>query len=221
MTQKKRNRTWYLRLCLVGILCPLLLLLGIGAVQGRYRNQMTTEVTFQSTQNQQIYIWNGAAETTETEETLPTEASTETTPTEENAETLQPLEGWSQTEPGKAVLNFQVTNGTADNFCSEPLRFCVRVAASLGIQNPENVTMTLQIGEKKYTAKATQIQEGSTRFVTFGPGWVYGFYDSNDMELTWELLGGRLSKVDAVLTVEGSGDYTSLLRMEVTGFQDT
>lgn len=200
MIPEKRNWTSYLRLCLVGILCPLLLLLSIGTAMGRYRKTEMWEVAFQPTIHQQIFLWDGAVEDTET---------------------LQTLEGWTETEPGKAVLSFQVSNGTADSFCSNPLRFCIRIVASQGIQNPENLQIKLQIGEKEYTAKATKILEGSARFETFGPGWIYGFYDSNETELTWELLEGRLSKVNAVLTVEGVGGYTSLLRMEVTGFQGT
>lgn len=194
MIPEKQNG---IRLCLTGILCVLLFFLSVGVAQGRIRLTKTIHAPFQAIQMQQVCIWDGATGDTED---------------------FQEISGWTETEAGKAALRFQVINGNTDEFCGIPLRFCVRIAVSLGVQNPDHVQIKLQIQEKEYIGKATPILEGSARYQTFGPGWIYGFYDDSGNELSWELLGGELSAVEAVLLVEGTGAYASLLRAEVTAF---
>lgn len=190
MIPKKQNG---IRLCLVGILCVLLLLLSIGTAQGRIRINKGVEASFQPYQTRQVCLW-----------------------AEGDPADLQPLTGWTETGVGSAALHFQVSNGSPEDYCGDTMQFRVRIAASLGIGKPENVALTLQIDGKTYTAKATPIPEGSARYQTFGPGWVYSFIDDSGNELAWELPGGKLSLVDALLTATGAGEYTSLLRTEVT-----
>ena len=200
MMPDKRVRAAGLRLSLTGILCALALFLGTGAALGRYLEKQGKDIAFQALQSQTLFLWNGAV----------------------NGENgLQPLSEWTETGEGSAVLKFQITNGTAGSYCGDTLRFCVRVSASLGIQDPDSMTVTLLIDGKEYTAKPVEIRKGSARYETFGPGWVYCFYDAGGAEVSWELAGGSLSAKDAVLTVAGSGEYVSLVRVEVTASQGT
>ena len=61
---------------------------------------------------------------------------------------------------------------------------CVR--ASLGIEDAENLEITLKQEEATYTGKAEVIEEGSVLAQQFGEGWVYRFYKENK-ECTWQL----------------------------------
>lgn len=196
MISEKRKKTIWLRLCFMGVLCISVLIFGIGAAQARYRMSKPTDVEFQALQNQQVFLWSGA---------------------DADESTLTALDDWTETDSGSAKLNFKISNGTAeDDYCSKPLSFTIRILASQGIQKSENVTISLQIEGEQYTAVPEQILEGSSRYDTFGPGWIYCFYDSNGIEVSWDLDEGKLSVVTAELTVEGAVQYTSLLRLEAT-----
>lgn len=207
MTPKIRNWASLARLCLAGILCAAALLLSISAAQGRYRYRIpnttdetdATEILLQAAKAEQICLWSEAGD---------------------EPEQLIPLTNWTETGIGRAVLKFRVSNGTLESYCSDPLRFGVGIAASLGIQNPDNVHIELKINEKTYTAQPIQIIEGSSRYETFGPGWMYCFFDRSGAEVTWELAEGGFSAVNAELTVEGTGEYVSLLQLEVTAFPE-
>lgn len=61
---------------------------------------------------------------------------------------------------------------------------CVR--ASLGIEDAENLEITLEQEKATYTGKAEVIEEGSVLAQQFGDGWVYRFYKENK-ECTWQL----------------------------------
>lgn len=61
---------------------------------------------------------------------------------------------------------------------------CVR--ASLGIEDAENLEITLEQEEATYAGRAEVIKEGSVLAHQFGDGWVYRFYKENK-ECTWQL----------------------------------
>ncbi|MDD6095776.1 MAG: hypothetical protein PUC29_08550 [Clostridia bacterium] len=199
MNSEKRKQPLPFRLCLVGVLCASLLILGIGTAQARYRNSTEKDIAFQAEQLKQVFLWSD---------------------TGGELSDLTPLADWTQTKGGGAKLSFKVSNGTSEeSFCSEPLSFNIRVAASLGImQNTDNVRVCLKIDGEQYTAVAEPILKGTSRYEKFGPGVIYSFYDEKGVELSWQLTEDSLSVVKAELTVEGVGEYAGLLRLEATAF---
>lgn len=199
MNSEKRKQPLPFRLCLVGVLCASLLILGIGTAQARYRNSSPKDINFQAEQLKQVYLWSD---------------------TGGELSELTPLADWTQSAGGGAKLRFKVSNGTSEeSFSSEPLSFNIRVAASLGImQNTDNVNVCLKIDGEQYTAVAEPILKGTSRYEKFGPGVIYSFYDEKGVELSWQLTEDSLSVVKAELTVEGVGEYAGLLRLEATAF---
>lgn len=200
MISEKRKKSLPFRLCLVGVLCASMLILGIGTAQARYRNSTEKDIAFQAEQIKQVFLWSD---------------------TGGELSELTPLADWTQSAGGGAKLSFKVSNGTSEeSFCSEPLSFNIRIAASLGImQNTDNnVKVCLNIEGEQYTAVAEPILKGTSRYEKFGPGVIYSFYDEKGVELSWQLTEANLSVVKAELTVEGVGEYAGLLRLEATAF---
>ena len=163
-----------IRLCLTGILCVLLFFLSVSTAQGRFRETHGGEASFQAVAAQQV--------------------------------SLSCLGGtdWTYIGAGSGKMDFLVSCPAAESDSSVPLWFTVRVAVTQGIQNADNVQIKLEINGGVYTASATPILAGTTRYETFGPGWLYRFYDSDGNELSWELLSGN--PVAATLTVEGAAN---------------
>ncbi|MBQ2729862.1 MAG: hypothetical protein IJF69_03725 [Clostridia bacterium] len=126
--------------------------------------------------------------------------------------------GWSQEDTG-ASLQFFVANGTdSESFSKRDQTYNIRLISGVGGEGLE-VTLSYTDSEGKTalvesTSKA--IAKGSPLYASNGEGWIYGFYDEDGKELTFELKGEELSYKNFVLTVLGTSEL-SLLNLQVVG----
>lgn len=70
---------------------------------------------------------------------------------------------------------------------------CVR--ASLGIEDADNLEITLKQGEAVYRGSAEAIEDGSVLAQQFGAGWIYRFYKEGK-ECSWKMEAGKKDAQD-------------------------
>lgn len=196
MGQKKLDRLHALAGPLTALLVLGCVCLLIGTAWARYRYRQTIDVEFSQKAADQVYLFG-----------------------EKTADGFSPMpDTLTETENGQ-VLDFVVTNGESESqFSKEDQHAYVRLYASLSLGKGDNLSATLTVNSKQYTAVARQLDADSAICKTFGEGWIYCFMDENGEELRWFLEGGKLSAVDMSLLVNAdTGLDSSLLRLMVTG----
>lgn len=126
---------------------------------------------------------------------------------------------WTETEEGLA-LEFCISNGTSgESFATRDQMASVRLAAGLGIQDPETLTVVLTFErddqQVQLTAVPELIEEGSALYYSFGDGWLYRFYEE-DAEAAFLFDGEELSYQNFTLTVAGETE-AALLDLQILG----
>lgn len=196
MGQKKLDRPHILAAPLTAILLLGCVCLLIGTAWARYRYRQITDVEFSPKTAPQVHLFGG-------------KTANGFTPM---ADTLTEIENGQ-------VLDFVVSNGESQaQFSKEDQHPCVRLYVSLSLGNGDNLSATLTVDGKQYTAVAHRLDADSPICQSFGDGWLYCFMDENGEELRWFLEGDKLSTIDMSLLVEAdTGLDSSLLRLMVTG----
>ena len=112
------------------------------------------------------------------------------------------------------TMEFMLSNGTAeDSFCPYDQRITLSLFATLGLDKPENVTITLTDGWSVYTAECRKVAEGTAWYTRYGPGWVYSFYNEAGEEISWHLTGTRWIEKKMTITVKGESEMPAALSL--------
>ena len=112
------------------------------------------------------------------------------------------------------TMEFMLSNGTAeDSFCPYDQRITLSLFATLGLDKPENVTITLTDGWSVYTAECRKVAEGTAWYTRYGPGWVYSFYNEAGEEISWHLTGTRWIEKKMTITVNGESEMPAALSL--------
>ena len=118
---------------------------------------------------------------------------------------------------------FGVTNGYAQLVSRQEQIYTVRLAVSLGVEDPTKLTVTLSWRDSQgeihqETAEPVPIAEGTTLHTSFGDGWVYRFLQDGQ-EVKFSLPGGELAYANYAITVAGDVEPV-MLDVQIIG-QDT
>ncbi len=134
---------------------------------------------------------------------------------EEAGGELSPLSGgWTLAGDERYILEFLLANGTGEkDFYPQDQAVHFQVIATLGIGDPSKVRITLQAHGMDYIAVPEKIEEGTSLYATYGSGWCYRFIVGSSEEAEFPLVGGRFAQHSMSLTVEGNGEYLSLLQL--------
>lgn len=180
MHQQKKNITRWWGLCALLLLVSVTV--ALAPAFGRYRTILDPfAYHFQAKEPFAVYLWGG-----------------------KTTNGYTPLNGdWTVTPEG-SELPVIVTNGTGTDYARYDLTISIRLAATEGIQEGNNLTLTLRTAEKTYTAVPSQIGANTAFYEDFGAGWFYRFFDADGTEATWELEGEKLSEFTATLTCGGT-----------------
>ena len=122
-------------------------------------------------------------------------------------------------EDKAATLTFAVANGSASQGISaRDQAIQLHMLGSLGIGNEGkapslSVTFSTPDGSKKtIKGNADAIKKGTQAYHSYGPGWLYSFYDSGK-EASCILPGGELNYVLVTVKLRGNlPEYINLLQ---------
>lgn len=198
MRQIKSKRISLYLMTIATLLALACLMLSVGAVYARYKDQTSADPAYQAQEPLDIYLWSGM---------------------DESGEFISGESEW-KTENGQKTLEFYVSN--SGSAAAEEQYISVSLLASLGVQIDESVQFQLYLkwGEEKKVVYGNpqRILPASPLYETVGDGWIIRFQDENGREMTWPLAGGELSYIYARLTVSGMEVYdTSMLKLQVSG----
>ena len=178
MFRGKQNSFARSRIALTTALLAVTLTLLVGTAWGRYREALTGDITLQSRQPANVYLYGGKSETGYTQLT----------------------DHWQvATGGGGSSLPVLVTNTDAGASPERDVTFSLRLAATQGIGAGENWRLSLHVTEADgsvsvYPAVAQAIAEDTQLYQQFGNGWVYRFYDVDGNEVEFTLYGNTLSE---------------------------
>lgn len=111
-------------------------------------------------------------------------------------------------------LSFLAANGrNATIPCEQDQRVNLAVVVTVGVVKPENLMIVLTDGQSSYTAIPFALTEGMIDYETYGPGWMYRFYNETGEELSWPLVGGIFQAREFTLTVTGQSETVAALRL--------
>jgi len=111
-------------------------------------------------------------------------------------------------------LSFLAANGRNARIpCEQDQKVSLAVFATVGVVKPENLTIVLTDGQSSYTAVPFALTEGMADYETYGPGWMYRFYNTAGEELSWPLAGGVFQTREFTLTVTGQSETVTALRL--------
>ena len=181
---------------------------GVGISFARYRNDFLTASFWFSSAVTETILMHG--EVTEEDEEAVVSGTWPETPAM-----------WSYSG-SEAALRFSVSNGqSAENFAERDQNFSVELVASLSIEDPEKLEVTLSVPDEtgewiEYKGTAEELVEGTRYHTVYGDGWVYRFTDEEGNEPVFMLEGGALRYTNCVLTVVGDIG-SSMLSLEISG----
>lgn len=112
------------------------------------------------------------------------------------------------------VLSFLLANGRNARIpCESDQKATLALFATVGVQLAEDLTIVLSDGQSAYTAIAAPVTEGMMWYDSYGPGWIYRFYNAAGEELTWPLPGGIFTARELTLTVSGQSEKVAAFRL--------
>ncbi len=109
------------------------------------------------------------------------------------------------------TLELAVSNGVEDEYYGETdviVEPQLYVSENIGGSSNLSVSFILEQDgtSKTYSSKASEIQEATNLYYSFGAGWVYQFYDDDGEILQLELLGGEYSEIQMRIVVEAKNN---------------
>lgn len=200
--QNRKVQAW-LRFFAAFLLCGLLLGLIFAGTFARYEYSLFKSFEFQyEAQNGQIYIRSVENEKTEvTDDVIPDDESMEG---EVSGEILEDAN----------VVDFIIANGSnEENYCIYDQEATLSLFATIGLENPENFIITLVDGNTTYLASCSEVVRGTDLYTTYGPGWIYHFYDSEGNEIKWLFPGTQIIERRMKLIVVGANDMPATLHL--------
>lgn len=213
MSRPKWNKHPWYTLGLALLLCVAALAAATGTTLARYQAQRSQVLNFQVRSPAQICL--GVMETTEQEDG--------TTVTAFKAkENLT----WEEEIPEEVyLLNLAVANGKSDKaFSDKPQEVSFRLLCSIGMTEGTGISLRIpqEDGYRTVPGVAQEIVEGSSLYVTSGPGYIYTFHEQEDgtgapgKELTWTLPGGTFACIPLSVALEGKlPDYETLIQPQI------
>lgn len=216
MNQSKCNKRPRYLLGLVQLLCAAALVTATGTAQARYRAERDVQLTFQVRSPAQVSLGTMKTETAED--------GTET-------EIFDPegkLSWRTETENELYLLDLVIANGiSAASFSEKDQIVSLRLIGSAGIGEETRIFLRIPPqaeGEQtvEIPATVTEIEEGTSLYVTNGYGYVYTFHQQMEgeeepgEELTWLLPGKKFATIPLMLVIRGTlPEHISLLQPQV------
>lgn len=195
--KRQRSKIASLQCSMALLLCMALMTAALGVTYARYKmdNSQTFKLIYEA-QADQVYI--RAVESS-------TDADIETADAE-NASTEETKENYE--------MEFVLSNGTtAESYCTYDQTASISLFATLGLEKPENFTITLTDGWTVYETVCQKVAEGTVWYSLYGPGWIYHFYNEAGEEISWHLSGTRFIEKKLVLTIEGKSELPAALSL--------
>lgn len=98
----------------------------------------------------------------------------------------------------------------------------VAVLATVGLENPDKLKVTLKKDGQSYAGIAEQVCEGTELYRTFGPGWKYSFYNAQGEEIPFLFPENNQKEIEFEICVQGlqNVNFDSLLRVRAVGTVD-
>lgn len=184
-TQTEKRKAW-MRFLTVLLLCSTMLVITFGTAYARYEKSAEQELalSFEGQENQ-MYI----------------------TLAEAGEASLLAAE-----DVNTQVVEFVLSNGTsAEDYCTYDQMASLAVFATIGVENPENLMMTLYDGGAGYMASCSEISEGSAYYNMYGPGWIYRFYTEAGEEVSWHFPGIQRISRQMYITITGTSELPANL----------
>ncbi len=193
-------------LLLLLFLCIGCMVAATGTTFARYRSESQEKILFEVREPDQVYL--GTVQNVKAKDTF---VSSET------------LEWTVDEETGVASLTFAAANGSdSESYSAKDQAVKLRMLGSLNLAAagmPPELSVTYvsqklngEEEEKTVQGEISYLVEGTALYHTYGPGFVYTFYETTaegKKELTWELPGGKLSHV--TLKIKTTGTVSEVL----------
>lgn len=202
--QNRKSKT-KLNILAAFLLCGIFLAITIGSAYAHYETSVLKQFELQyKAEKGQIYIRSAD----------PAEIEMDA----EDDENTQSTEGEAADSFFKNAYsaNFVLANGTDyDDYCEYDQKATLSMVATIGLGNPNDFIITLVDGGATYTAICTEVLEGTERYNTYGPGWVYHFYDSTGEEVEWQFPGTQYIERKMEILVIGASEMPAALNLIV------
>lgn len=115
-------------------------------------------------------------------------------------------------------FSFAVANGTGDQeYTAYDQDVTLNCFATIGLGDPDNVTLTLEHGENRYEGTASKAEPGSAVYEKNGAGYVYSFLDETGKPVSFTLHGGEVSFLEFTLRLSGEAEEDTLISVSATG----
>ena len=209
--QSRKKQAW-LRFLTTFLLCIAFVSLAFGITYARYEDTLSKTFTLQyEAQSGQIYIRSVENKDREITENEPVAEDSEGVVAEkeenENSESNDILEN-------AYAIDFIISNGSdQENYCTYDQEASLSLFATIGLENPENFIITLADGTTTYLASSTEVVKGTELYTTYGPGWMYHFYDAEGNEITWEFPGTQLIERQMKIIILGVSEMPAALNL--------
>jgi hypothetical protein len=231
MNSQNRKSKIKLNVLAAFLLCGIFLVITVGSAYAHYETTVSKDFKFQyKAETGQVYI--RSVDPAEIEQSVKDEESTETTDEEtevpeneqtdigsENNENQE--ENVSEETANNFVENvysahFVLANGTdLKDYCEYDQKATLSMVATVGLGNPNDFIVMLIDGGSSYTAICTEVLEGTEVYNTYGPGWVYQFYDSTGEEVEWQFPGTQYIERKMEIVVIGASEMPAVLNLIV------
>ncbi|MBQ7160175.1 MAG: hypothetical protein IJR90_00535 [Clostridia bacterium] len=93
----------------------------------------------------------------------------------------------------------------------------IEIFATAGIPGADDLIIQLNTEGGVFTASGTAVQEGSSIYEAYGPGWIYRFTNTSGEPITWDLPGGTPVTFPVEITVWGEFDTPGAFTVIATG----
>lgn len=219
--QNRKSKT-KLNILSAVLFCGIFLAIIFGSAYAHYETSVSKEFKLQyKAETGEIYIKSVDFPESETVSEKETEVP-ESEQINTEAESQENQKGNVSEEDANSVFenvystHFALTNGTDyDDYCEYAQKATLSMVATIGLGNPNDFIVTLVDGGSSYTAICTEVLEGTEVYNTYGPGWVYHFYDSTGAEVEWLFPGTQYVEREMEIIVIGTSEMPAVLNLIV------
>ena len=115
-------------------------------------------------------------------------------------------------------FSFAVANGTGDReYTAYDQDVVLNCFATIGLGDPDNVTLTLEHGGNRYEGTASKAEPGSAVYEKNGPGYLFSFPDETGKPVSFTLPGGEVRFLEFTLRLSGGAEEDTLLSVSAAG----